>query len=394
MQYTHIWLPLFATGVQCPSREAAPCRLLLSSTTVEHRSAHTPSRCPGQHMSASISLQIQTKYQLIRIHTRPILLPAASTSLPNQTRHHLISTHTRPILTAACICIHFSANPDINQSVRTPSPLHFSVNPDKLSTDQYTHQANANSGACLCTLLCQPRQDINQSVHTPDQYQQLLCMSASTSLPNQTRHQLISTHTRPILLPTVVYVCIHCSANPDETLTNQYTHQANANSCACLHPLFCQPRQDSNWSVHTPGQYQQLCTFVSNSLPTQTRHQPTTYTVNSVTELCSQLCSFFHQPKQEINQSVHTPGHRHTTIHVQSIYICVSMSDNHDKRLTNTRPGLKTLYIYYIIYMSAATSLLTKTSKTKQKSTNQSPHQDKALSCLPQHQLLCQPRQD
>ena len=201
---------------------------------------------PGQYYYHQHPLLCQTRHQLISTHTRPILLPTASTSLPTQTRHHLISTHTRPILTAAYICIHFSANPDINQSVRTPSPLHFSVNPDKLSTDQYTHQANANSGACLCTLLCQPRQDINQSVHTPDQYQQLLCMSASTSLPNQTNYQLISTHTRPI--PTAaVYVYIHFSAKPDKASTDQYTHQANTitNSCVCVHPLFCQPRRDS-----------------------------------------------------------------------------------------------------------------------------------------------------
>ena len=174
-------------------------------------------------------------------------------------------------------------------------------------------------------------------------------------------------------MPTAVHVCIYFSANPDKTSNwSRYTHQANTNSCVHLSPILC---------------------------PTQTRHQPTTYTVNSVTELCSHTM-FILPPTKTRDQpiSTHTPGHRHKTIHVQSIYICVSMSDNHDKRLTNTRPGLKTLYkilnIYYIIYMSAATSLLTKTSKTKQKSTNQSPHQDKALSCLPQHQLLCQPRQD
>ena len=135
MQYTHIWLPLFATGVQCPSREAAPCRLLLSSTTVEHRSAHTPSRCPGQHMSASISLQIQTKYQLISIHTRPILLPAASTSLPNQT----------------------STDQHTHQANTTTNSIHFSANPDKTSLDQYTHQANTNSSMHLHPFLCQPR---------------------------------------------------------------------------------------------------------------------------------------------------------------------------------------------------------------------------------------------
>ena len=141
---------MFATGVQCPSREAAPCRLLLSSTTVEHRSARTPGRCPEQHTSASISLPIQTRYQLISTHTRPMLLPTASTSLPTQTRHLLISTHTRPILL-----------PTASTSL-----------PTQTSIDQYTHQASTNSSVRLHPFLCQPRY---QPVSTHTKPIPLLC---------------------------------------------------------------------------------------------------------------------------------------------------------------------------------------------------------------------------
>ena len=167
-------------------------------------------------------------------------------------------------------------------------------------------------------------------------------------------------------MPTAVYVCIHCSANPDKTSIDQYTHQANANSCVHLFPILCQPRHNTS--------------------------QPLTLLI--ALQSCVHKCvhSSANQDKRSTNQYTHRATGTRQCIS-RAVYICVSLSDNQDKRLTNTRPGLKTLYIYNL-YMSAATSLLTKTSKTKQKSTNQSPHQDKALSCLPQHQLLCQQRQD
>ena len=146
-------------------------------------SVHTPGQCYYQQHP----LLCQPRQDIYwSVHT-PGQYYCQQHPLLCQPRHQLISTHTRPVLTAAYVCIHFSANPDINQSVRTPSQFHFSANPDKLSTDQYTHQANANSCVCVHPLLCQPRQDINQSVHTPYQCQQL-CMCASTALPTQTRH--------------------------------------------------------------------------------------------------------------------------------------------------------------------------------------------------------------
>ena len=144
-------------------------------------------------------------------------------------------------------------------------PVDFCCLPPQWNTDQHTHQADAQGSICLRPLLCKSKQNISWSVYTPGQYyyQQhpLLC---------QTRHQLISTHTRPILLPTA------STSLPTQTrhlhpFLCQPRYQPISTHTKPT-PFLCQPRQIINWSVHTPGQCQQRCMSVYTSLPTQTRH--------------------------------------------------------------------------------------------------------------------------
>ena len=67
--YTLNWLPWFATGAVCRSREAALCTPQSSSTTVGHQSVHTPGQYPELRMSASTSLPTTTRDQPISMHT-------------------------------------------------------------------------------------------------------------------------------------------------------------------------------------------------------------------------------------------------------------------------------------------------------------------------------------